>query len=205
MRMRAWLLVVAVGLSASAQAGPPKGSPKKGERLDLGIPTFGTLPTSTELAKPKEQTLEHKSTGGDSTEHCYTVVSITHGRSFKRGPGGTQPDKPYPAVLITGNPPYSDRFSSIVKVKCPARRGGSIEVEIEDAQGNMVMNGSGQIAFKNQDETEWQIDWSDTPMRNEGEFKFVLRIAGNLIGSFPILFKKAEEVGPGSGAPPAKN
>ncbi len=202
MRMRGGILGVAVlvvGVAAFAADPKSKAGPKKGDKLDLGIPTFGTLPTHHELSKPKEQELQHKATGGDTAEHCYSVVSVLHGQKFKRGPGGTQPEKPYPAVMISGNPPYSDRFSSIVRVKCAQRRGGLIEVEIHDPSGNTVMDGRGQIAFKNTDETEWQIDWSDTPMRTDGgEFKFVLRIGGHLLGSFPVLFKKAEE-------PPAKN
>jgi hypothetical protein len=114
---------------------------------------------------------------------------VLHARSFLRSPEGAKAAAPFTQVNLTGPAPFtSEKFSSIIRVKSPAKRRAHIEVAILDARGESVMEADGEVSFRAGDEAEWAVEWAPTTLRFAGDFQVQVRIAGNQIGTFPIKF-----------------
>jgi hypothetical protein len=181
--------LVCVGLAVAADP-KLKGSKKEtAPKLDLGLPRFDALPTDTRLeqATPKQDTLQ---TTKSAVEEGFSVVRVVHGKAFLRGPEGAKPSAPFPQVTLTNN--VTEKFSTVVRVKNPAKRNASIEVVVLDFRGDTVMEASGEISFRGkEDETEWTVDWEPTAVRGPGEFQVLVRVGGNPLGTFPIKFAEA--------------
>lgn len=192
MRMFRPLLVVAASLAffSAAQENPPKKlvGTKKVSAPKLDLPTFTDLPKDQQLQKPKTDP-EQTAPSSARADESYTVVKVQHARSFLRSPDGAKPTAPFSQVNLVGPPPLtSEKFSSIIRVKSPAKRSAHIEVAILDTRGDTLMEADGELSFRTSDETEWSVDWSPTTMRTAGEFQVLVRIAGNPIGTYPIKF-----------------
>jgi hypothetical protein len=109
-----------------------------------------------------------------------------HGKSFIRSPEGAKAATPFPQVTVTANPYMTEKFSSVVRVKSPAKKNARIEVAILDQRSDTVMEASGELRFGTGDEAEWQVDWEPSGIRNPGEFQVLVRIGGNPLGTFPL-------------------
>jgi hypothetical protein len=186
------LALVALLLAVVAHAEEPrklKGSKKESApKLDLGIPSFGEIPKDQKLesAKGKEET-KQGAPSGTRAEEGFSVVRVVHGKGFIKGPDGAKPSAPFPQVAASGPPWMTEKFSSVIRVKNPAKKGARIEVAILDTRDDTVMEASGEIFFRGtSDETEWQVDWDSSGIRNPGEFKLLVRVGGTPLGTFPF-------------------
>jgi len=181
------LLSLGLALAADPER---KGSKKEAApKLDLGLPQFDALPTDTKLetSKPKQDTLQTKKS---AVEEGFSVVRVVHGKAFLRGPDGAKPSAPFTQVTLTNN--TTEKFSTVVRVKNPAKHNASIEVVVLDFRGDTVMDASGEISFRGkEDETEWTVDWEPTGVRGPGDFQVLVRVGGNPLGTFPIKFAEA--------------
>ena len=183
------LALASLSIALLAHAADPKlkGSKKEAApKLDLGIPVFKDIPKDQKLEKPKDPAEAQQSPSGTRIEEGYSVVRVVHGKSFLRGPDGARPSTPFPQVNVAGNPLTTEKFSSVIRVKSPAKKNTSIEVAILDQRGDTVMEASGELRFGNGPEAEWQVDWEPTGIRNPGEFQVLVRLGGNPMGTFPL-------------------
>ncbi len=187
---RKLLLFVAVSLPWVALAGDPpprlKGTKtERAPRLDLGVPKFGELPKDQPLqtAAPDEK---QTAPSGSRVDESYTVVRVVHGKSFTRGPDGARPAAPFTVVTASGDPLVTERFSTVVRVKNPAKKNTRIEVAILDPRTDTVMEAQGELRFPNGPEAEWQVDWDPTTLRVVGEFQVLVRVGGNPLGTTPL-------------------
>lgn len=189
MAMTRLVLVASLVCVGLAQAADPKlkGSKKEAApKLDLQMPDFGALPTDTKLekAKPKQDAMQ---TRKSPVEEGFSVVRVVNGKSFLRGPDGAKPSAPFPQVTLTNN--TTEKFSTVVRVKNPAKHNARIEVVVLDFRGDTVMDASGELYFRGkEDETEWTVDWEPTGVRGPGDFQVLVRVGGNPLGTFPIKF-----------------
>lgn len=183
------LTVALLGFSFVAGAAEPK--KQKLEKLDLGLGNFQEIPKGTELkkAEPKK---EQDSPSVMPSSATYSVVRVVHGRSFIRSAAGAQPASAFDAVPLSGSM-VTEKFSSVVRVKCPQKLNAAIEVQIIDPRGDSVMSADGNLAFRGTkaDEVEWTVDWEPTPMRGPGDYKFKVMVNGQDMGSFPLKMAEA--------------
>jgi hypothetical protein len=189
LRTLAIAVVVLAGaaFAADAKKDPKKPSGQKMEKLDLGLGNFGELPKGNEL-KRAEQKKEQDSPSVMPSSATYTVVKVVHGRSFNRTATGAVPTSPFDAVpLSSAN--VTEKFSTVVRVKCPQKLNASIEVAIFDPRGDSVMSAPPstlQFRGSKSDEVDWTVDWEPTSVRGPGEYQFRVTVNGADIGSFPL-------------------
>lgn len=197
MRSSLLLLSVAVlglSLAVPARAGDTKDSaakpPAKGKSKTslLGaMPALDGLPSGNGMIAPKAEKLgtDPKSTGATGT---YQVVRIQHAKAFQRSGGTTLPVLPMEEIPVTGNPPTSEKFTTVLRIKCPERTSAPIDVVILDARGDTAMSASGKLAFSSTggEEGEFTVDWDPTPIRAGGQFSMLVRVAGQPLGTFPL-------------------
>jgi hypothetical protein len=191
------LALVLVSVSAfAADAAKDKGKPKgqKMEKLDLGLGNFGELPKGTDLKKAEPKKEADSPTVMPSSAQ-YTVVKVVHGRSFVRSATGATSASPFEAVPLSSTM-MTDKFSSVVRVKCPQKLNAAITVSIIDPRGDSIMSADGNLAFRGskQDEVDWTVEWDPTPVRGPGDYKFQVQVNGEILGSFPL--KMAESAPP---------
>lgn len=183
-------LIAALSLSLVALADPPKklkGSKKEAApKIDLALPAFGELPKDQKLENASKKTETQDAPSTVRADEGYTVVRVVHGKSFIRSPDGAKPATPYPQVNVTTNPFMTEKFSSVIRVKSPAKKNARIEVAILDQRADTVMEASGELRFGTGDEAEWQVDWEPSGIRNPGEFQVLVRVGGNPLGTFPL-------------------
>ncbi len=175
-------------LSSAAPAQEPKpklkGSKKeRAPKIDLGLPTFGALPTGDGMKKLDEKAPTERSS--PTSVPAYGVVSVQHGKGFVPTPTGSKPSLPFLAVTASGSPLVTEKFSTVVRVRSSELRSASIEVLVLDPRGDTVMDANGELAFK-ADETEWSVDWAPTAIRAPGAFEVVVRVGGQPLGTFPL-------------------
>ncbi len=197
MRMLRSLILIAMSLSLVVHAEEPKklkGSKKESApKLDLGLPAFGDIPKDQKLESARPKGDAQNAPSGTRADEGYTVVRVVHGKGFLRGPDGAKPSSPFTQVTVTPNPFTTEKFSSVVRVKSPARKNARIEVAILDPRGDTVMDASGELRFGNSEETEWQVDWEPNGVRNPGDFQVLVRVGGNPLGTFPLKLVLAAE------------
>jgi hypothetical protein len=189
--LMASLVCVGGALAADPKTDPKlKGSKKEAApKLDLGIPDFGKLPTDTKLEESKAKPETAPTTKSSPVEEGYSVVRVMHGKAFVRSGDGAKPSAPFPQVTIDHN--TAEKFSTVVRVKNPAKKNARIEVVVLDYRGDTVMEASGELYFRGGAETEWTVDWEPTGVRGPGDFQVLVRVAGNPLGTFPIKFAEA--------------
>ena len=162
------------------------GADKK-PKLDLGLKVeTGNIPKGDEMAAPKEKKQKNESTQAP-VDVSWTVVKVQHGKSFMRGPNGAQASSAY-EVTGSGNPFTTEKFTTVVRVKCPQKVNAPIELAVLDSRGNSMMEGSGTVYFRGEktDESDYTLDWDPTPLRGPGEYQLMVKVAGNIIGTFPF-------------------
>src|SRR5688572_25738972 len=99
------------------------GADKKKPKLDLGlkVDVGGDIPKGNELQAPKEkkEAVQSSQTPVDLT---YSIVRVQHGKSFNRGPNGAIATSALDAIPASGNPLTTEKFTTVVRVKCPQKR-----------------------------------------------------------------------------------
>lgn len=192
MRMHRTLLLVALAWSSLAATQTPKlkaGKKEHAPKLDLTLPAFGELPKDQKLERPTEKPAEERRS--QRPDEGYTVVRVVHGKGFLRGPDGAKPSAPFTQVTLAGTPLATEKFSTVVRVKSPAKKAARIELAVLDVRGDTVMEASGELVFRGTDEAEWQVDWDPTGVRGPGEHQVLVRVGGNPLGTFPLKFVTA--------------
>ncbi len=184
-------LVFALAVSSFAEAGEP--SKKKVELPNLGLGNIGgELPKTDGLKKPSARpaTVAPQVTTSDV---AYTVVKVEHATVFTRTATGAKPQSGVlPAVLLSGDPPTTQPFTTLVKVKATQKVNASIELVILDPRGDTALSGAGQLDFRNSktDEVEYLIDWAPVARPSGGNYQLLLRIAGQPMGTWPLKVEK---------------
>ncbi len=183
------LIAAVVILSGScALAAAPKAKPKAA-KLDLGLPkTFNALPSGENIEKPKEKTAQQVPTTTSASAE-YTVVRVLHGKSFLRTAEGAKPSAPFEQVATDGNPPTTEKFSTVVRVRCTQKTNAPIDVVILDPRSDTLMQASGELFFRGQKEMEvdYTVDWERTQLpRGTGAYQVLVRVAGAPLGTFPL-------------------
>ena len=184
-------VALALALPIAAGAADAKKKPA-GNKVDLNLPTFGAIPKGDGIEKPKAEKV------GDSpsvtpSSASYTVVRVSHGKGFIRGAGGATPTGGgLSSIPASGNPLTTEKFTTVVRVKSPQRVNAPIELMILDPRGDTALSASGEVNFRGvkQDEVDYTVDWDPTPVRSAGQFQVMVRIAGQVMGTFPV---KVEE------------
>jgi hypothetical protein len=178
------LIVLLSGTLASA--GPAK---PKGQKLDLGLPkSFNALPTGEGMEKPKEKSAQSVPTT-TTADAQYSVVRVLHGKTFLRTAEGAKSSAPYEQVATDGDPPTTEKFSTVVRVRCTQKLNAPIDVVILDPRSDTLMEASGQIFFRGQKEMEvdYTVDWERTQLpRGPGAYQVMIRVAGQPMGTFPL-------------------
>ena len=183
-------------VSAVALAGDPAAAKKK--KADVKVPSF-TLPSMGEVPKGEgmqKQKAEPLSAPGPSTERpadaTYKVTKVQFAKQFVHGAGGQQPVQPFTSVALRGNPLTTEKFSSLVKVKCPQKVNAPIELAVLDPRGDTAMSANGELVFKGSttDEVEYLVDWDPTPARAGGKFQLLVRVGGQPMGSWPLVVEQ---------------
>lgn len=187
-------------LSAVALAADPASSSAsaKKKKTDVKVPSFtlpnmGEVPKGEGLQKPKADPV---TAPGPSTERpadaTYKVTKVQFAKQFVHGPGGQQPVQPFTSVALRGSPLTTEKFSSLVKVKCPQKVNAPIELAVLDPRGDTAMSASGELVFKGAttDEVEYLVDWDPTPARAGGKFQLLVRVAGQPMGSWPLVVEE---------------
>lgn len=179
------MLVAPLALAADPKPKDPKGGKMK---MDLGLPSFGAIPTGEGMVKPKAEKPadEPTVTAGNAT---YSVVRVLHGRSFMRTAAGATPvGGALEAIPLVGNPPSTEKFTTVIRVKSPQRVNVPIDVLILDPRGDTAMTATGDVNFRGQsgDEVDYTIDWEKTPTRAGGQFQVMVKLNGQVMGTWPL-------------------
>lgn len=185
------LLALSIAASFVANAAEPapklKGSKKEqAPKLDLGVPTFSDIPKDQKLETATPRDKPQTTPTSTRVDERYTLVRVVHGRSFTRGPDGAKPATPFTQLPASANPFVTEKFSSIIRVKSPAKKNTRIEVVILDQRGDTVMDAQGELRFANAEETEWQVDWEPTGFRAPGDWQVLVRVGGTPLGTTPL-------------------
>lgn len=182
-------IVLVTALTFTATAADKKTPAKKPTvKLDGMFNMPGQALPSEKLEKKTEKLGDTaKEAARDAT---YDVVKVQHAKSFMRSPtGATAKGGELQEIALTGNPPSTEEFSTIIRVKSTARNNVPIEVAIVDPRGDTVMSSpTGTVVFfgSKQDEVDYQIDWASTALRGGGEYKVLIRVANEVKGTWPL-------------------
>lgn len=175
-----------------------KGSMKKeAPKLDLGLglPKFGDIPKGEALQKAKPQEADTATRSSPDKKDC-SVVSVQHAKGFLRSPQGSKPSAPMPTLVATGSPLRTDKFITMVRVKCEDKRTREIAVAILDPGGDTLMDASGSVGFPGGVENDWQVDWEATSVRRPGTYQVLVRLGGEPLGTFPLQIEAKAEPEP---------
>jgi hypothetical protein len=187
-------LALSFTLAASAADPAPKDgkasaeTKKKAKAFELSLPPMGSVPATDGIAKPKAELPSDspKVTAGNAT---FTVVRAVHAKAFTRTPNGALPaGGALEAVSLSGNPPETERFSTVLRIKSPQRQNAAIDLVIMDPRGDTVMTSRGEVNFRGTkaDEVDYSVEWDPTPWPKGGEFQLLVRIGGQMIGTYPL-------------------
>jgi len=178
--------VALVSGAAWAQDAGRKAPPKMDLGLDL--PSFGAIPKTTELTKPKaDDTLQGPA--ATPTGSVYTLVRVQHAKAFLRTPTGAVPSgAALQTIGLSGKPLSTEKFTTVLRVKCPQRTGASIALTLFDPRGEVFMSSSGELSFRGTkgDEIDYTVDWDPTPCRASGDYQLQVQIAGQVLGTYPL-------------------
>lgn len=180
---RSWIAVFVVVSAVSFAADKKKPPPQK---MDLGL-NLGNVPSAHGIEAPKEKAADGPKATPAHAE--YTVVRVVHGKGFLRTPDGAKPSAPYDSVATDGDPPTTEKFSSVVRVKCTQKVNAPIELAVLDARGDTLMEAKGEIVFRGvkESEVDYTVDWDRTQLiRGPGDYQVLVRVAGTPLGTFPL-------------------
>lgn len=163
---------------------PPR---SKAKVPSIALPSFGEIPKAegTQGAQQRDLGEQTRTAAADAT---WEVVRLQHARQFAGGAGAATAIHPLSAVALKGNPPTTEKFTSLIRVKCAKRASAPIDVVILDQRGDTALSASGTLSFRggNSDETEWMVDWEPTALRAAGDYQVLIRINGQPLGTWPL-------------------
>ncbi len=194
-RMRTLRIVaLASALAASPVLAKDAKPAKEKPKVDLNLPSFGEIPKGEDLQKPKmEKGLESAPTPAQA---AYAVTKVQHAKGFTRTTSGAAPaGGELTAIPLSGNPPTTEKFTTVVRIKSPQRANAPIDVVILDTRGDTAMSASGEVSFRGAkgDEAEWTVDWDPTPLRGPGQYQVLIRVAGQPLGTWPLAMGDAKK------------
>lgn len=150
----------------------------------------GALPAAEGLKSKKSESQPQELTTKSSTpDVAYSVLEVVHAQDFTRAAGGVKPvGGALKAISLYGKPPSTQKFTTLVKVKATRPVNTSIELVVLDTRGDTAMTGSGQLTFKPNEkaEVEYLMDWAPTPQPRGGDYKLLVRIGGQPMGTWPL-------------------
>ncbi|HVE85590.1 MAG TPA: hypothetical protein VND93_22205 [Myxococcales bacterium] len=197
MRPPSLLLRLAVlcvcGFTASALAADPAAKKKPAVKVpSFTLPSMGEVPKADGLQKQKADAAPAGPSAVRGQDATYTVTKVMFAKQFVYGAGGQAPVAPFTSVALRGSPLTTEKFSSLVKVKCPQKVNAPIEIAILDPRGDTAMSASGELVFKGAttDEVEYLVDWDPTPARAGGKFQLLVRVGGQPMGSWPLVVEQ---------------
>ena len=155
-------------------------------KIDLGITTFGEIPKGNQLSKKKaDDSMEGPTVTASNA--AYTVVKVTHAKASHSPIGAAD------ALPLSGKPLSTEKFTTVIRIKSPQRAGASVELTIADPRGDTLMSSTGNVTFRGTkgDEVDYTVDWDPTPCRGGGEYVLMIRIGGQEMGTWPMMFAEA--------------
>lgn len=184
------LLAAAADPAKPGTASSKKSHSAKVQAPKIELPSFGEVPKSDGLVGKKQEdalgTRPHPA-GNDAT---YSVVSVQHARGFVHaGPMLKPVGLPLTEVEVSGTPPTTEKFSSVIRIKSPQRMSARIELALLDPRGDTAMSAAGYIRFAESsatDDAEYEVAWDPSPVRSGGTYQLLVRVAGQPLGTFPI-------------------
>jgi hypothetical protein len=182
------LPLVALLAAVSVQAAGKEKAPAKAPKVKIELPAMGALPETGKMKKLEEEKLPTGPTVTPNTAG-YSVVRVLHGTQFVRSANGATPvGGAMDEIVVSGNPPSTPKFTTVVRVRCKQRVSAPIEVALLDPRGDIAMNAIGEVSFRGvtQDEVDYTVDWDPTPTRAGGAFQIVVKVAGEPMGTWPI-------------------
>jgi hypothetical protein len=187
------LLLCALLLCPLASASEGKPAPGRGAARarapDLGLGNLGAIPKGDGLeASSGPQGLE-SALRAPEAQARYELVGVAHARGVTAAAGTSRPRGAWlERVALQGQPARLEAFTTVVKVRCAARRQAPIEVVVLDPQGDTLMSASGALSFAATpgDVTEYVVDWEPTACRAPGAFQVLVRVAGQPLGTAPL-------------------
>jgi hypothetical protein len=187
MRALSLALSLLAVVSFAADGGTASG---KKQKFDLGLSknSFAPVPKAEGLETVKEKKQQQSPTAV-AADVTFSVVRVLNGKSFTRTPDGAKPSATFAEVATSGDPPTTEKFSTVARIKCPQKLSTDITLAILDMRDDTLMDASGTIVFKGGKDTEaeWTVDWDPTPLqRGPGEYKVLVRVAGQSLGTFPL-------------------
>jgi hypothetical protein len=182
------LLCLTVAWSTLAEDGGKRSSSSKVQAPTISMPALGALPSTEGLTATKAEKLVREPTVSPESA-SYSVVKIQHAKAFARSGGGLQPvGGAISAVQLTGKPPSTPKFSTVIRVKSPEKSNLPIQVEILDGRGEVALSVAGEVSFRGVKghEADYQVDWDPVPLRMGGDFQVRVRVAGQPMGNWPF-------------------
>jgi len=186
------LSAVALAADPAPSSGATKKKPSTVKVPSFTLPSMGEVPKAEGLQKPKADAPPPGPSTARPADVTYTVTKVQFAKQFVHGPGGQQPVQPFSSVALRGSPLTTEKFSSLVKVKCPQKVNAPIELAVLDPRGDTAMSASGELVFKGAttDEVEYLVDWDPTPARAGGKFQLLVRVGGQPMGSWPLVVEE---------------
>ncbi len=178
-----------------AQTPAPKAKPKASaehektkKALQLSLPAMGGVPATDGIAKPKDE-LQPATPRVTASNATYAVVTVQHAKSFMRAASGATPvGGALTELPLTGSPPSTEAFSTVVRVRSKERQNTAIDLVVMDPRGDTVMTARGEVNFRGtkSDEVDYSVDWDPTPWPKGGDFQLLVRIGGQVMGTYPL-------------------
>ncbi len=187
-----WTIGFALGCLVSTPALCRDGGTKE-KAPTISLPSFGEIPKADGLKPPQVDRLDQRPT---PSELHFSVVKIEHAKSFRSSSSGHLPigDR-LAAISLSGSPPATEKFSTLVRIKSPDRLGAPIKITILDPRGNAALLANGELSFRGVkgDEVEYLVEWDPTPCRTGGAYQVAVRVAGQELGSWPLRVLEPKE------------
>jgi hypothetical protein len=178
------IATVVLACMLSWPAGSDDGGTKRAPLVT--VPPLGEIPNPDGLKPPQpERAIEPTSRG----EPQFFVVKVEHAKAFKASGTGHMPvGRALAAISLSGKPPATEKFSTLVRVRSPQKTNAPIQVAVTDARGEPLMSAAGELSFRGAkgEEAEYLVDWDPTPCRSGGAYQVAVRVAGQELGSWPL-------------------
>lgn len=185
-------LVATPALATEGKAGKKDKAAKEkatAPKLDLGLGNLGGELPSVDGIEAKKATVQQQSPQITTRDVKFEVLEVVHAYDFVRTAQGTRPNgEILQEVGLYGHPPSTPKFATMVRVKATQNVNTSIELVILDPRGDTALSGSGELLFagSKNGEVDWVIDWAPTARPQGGEFKLLVRIGGQPMGTWPL-------------------
>lgn len=167
----------------------------------ISLPPLSDIPKADGVTRPAVEKLGAEPTVS-TVSATYSVAKIQHAKTFVRSRAGLiAMGGAIDSINLSGKPPTTEKFSTVIRVKSPQRMNAPIEVAVLDPRGETALSSRGEVRFRGPkgDEVDYVIDWDPVPCRFSGDFQVVVRVGGQPMGTWPL---KVVEVAGNKAAPP---